>query len=430
MTEQQAIAYIHSLLRFGVKPGLERIRALCRALGNPQNRLRCVHIAGTNGKGSTSTMLAGILSAAGYQTGLFTSPYVWHFRERFCLNGEMIHPAALAALTEEVRAAAERLPELPTEFEFITALALLWYARTDCDAAVLEVGLGGRWDATNVIPPPLLAVIAKISLDHVDLLGHTVAEIAAEKCGILKPGSRAVTCCEQLPEALAVIRDTARRQGVPLEVPAAEEVSLRAASLSGSDAVLAGLPLRVPLLGEHMCRNALTAVTAARQLRTQGFDISDEAIVRGIGAARMPARMEVLSAEPPVLLDGGHNADGADALAKVLDDFLSDRPLTVILGMMRDKDRAAYLGQILPRAARLIACTPRNPRALPARELAALARTIPADPPPEMEAVPDAAKAAALGWKALPPQGALLICGSFYLASELNGWIDAHFPGR
>jgi len=409
MTYDQALIYIHSLMRFGVKPGLGRVSALCERLGNPQEKLRFIHVAGTNGKGSTCTMLAEICRAAGMKTGLYTSPYVIDFRERMQVDGEMIPHDDLARLAAHAKQLAETLKDPVTEFEFITALAFAWFAEQQCDVVVLEVGLGGRLDATNVIPPPWVSVITKIAYDHMDVLGNTLTLIAGEKCGIIKPTSPVVTTCEQGEEALAVIRRIAQGRGCALVEARMSECEVVSSDITGSHAVLAGLPVHVPLLGEHMCRNALTAVATARQI-----GLPDEAIVLGISRAKIPARMEILSTEPLVILDGGHNPDCAAALANALAQHLSGRKLGAICGMMADKDVAAYLRILRPHIGRLICVQPDNPRAIPAVELAAQAR--------------------ALGYKNVQPaqtlqeaiaqaEYPLLICGSFYLAGDARNLI-------
>lgn len=406
---KKSLDYIHSLLRFGIKPGLERITALCAALGNPQDQLRCIHAAGTNGKGSVCTMLAGIAQASGMKTGLYTSPYVAEFRERIQINGAMIPKKDLSRLTDEVKHAACALPEPVTEFEFITALAFLWFARQGCDLVVLETGLGGRWDATNIIPRPLCSVIMKIALDHTEVLGSTLAEIAAEKCGIIKPDCPVISTCGQAPEALDVIKQTCLERNCELIIAETKDCVIEQSSLMGSDCLLATLAVHVPLMGRHMCENALTAVVTARRL---GF--GDAAIQAGIAGIRMPARMEVQQAHPPVILDGGHNPDGARALAAALGQHCPGQRFCMVCGMMADKDVPEYLRILQPYTERFIACAPENLRALPAEVLAALART---------QGYENAAAAASpnealrLGKASNMP---LLVCGSFYLAGDVR----------
>ena len=415
MTYDQALEYIHSLHRFGIRPGLERISALCAALGSPQERLRCVHVAGTNGKGSACAMLAEIAMAAGRKTGLYISPYVIDFRERMQVNGEMIPKEDLCRWTQAVKSIAETLPEPVTEFEFNTALAFAWFAEQGCGLVVLEVGMGGRWDATNVIAAPLCSVIMRIALDHTDVLGDTLSKIAAEKCGIVKPGRPVVSACGQDAGALAVIREACGQRGSPLIVADEAECEILSASLAGSECVLAGLPARVPLLGRHMCHNALAAVKTARLL---GF--SDEAIQAGIARVKMPARMEVLLAEPLVLLDGGHNPDCARVLSATLSEHCPGQRFCLVCGMMEDKDVPEYLRILRPHVKRFIACAPENPRALPAEALTEFARAA------GMQNITAAASPQeALRLAEFP----LLICGSFYLAGEVRNYCAGMVAG-
>ena len=402
----QTLQYIHSLERFGCKPGLERVRFLCKAIGSPQDKLRIIHVAGTNGKGSTCTMLAEICCAAGLKTGLYTSPYVIEFRERIRVNGTMISEKDLCRWTETLRDISAAAPESITEFEFITSLAFAWFFEQGCDVVVLEVGMGGDWDATNVIPPPLCSVITKISYDHMDFLGNTLTEITGRKCGIIKPGSPVVTTCEQPKEALAVIRKTAKKHSCELIIPEEKQLKIVSSDITGSEAILDGLPVRIPLLGQHMCRNALTAVMAARLLK-----LPDEAIQSGIAAVRIPARMELISREPLVLLDGGHNPDGAQALVSALSEHLPGQRFCAICGMMADKDVEQYLRILRPHVGRMITCQPNNPRALSAEELAARARKI---------GYENAAPAASMEEALQAAEYPLLICGSFYLAGGVR----------
>ena len=266
----QTLRYIHSLERFGVRPGLSRIGALCHALGDPQMHLRFIHVAGTNGKGSTSTMLANICRQAGYKTGLYISPYVLDFRERMQIDGEMIPKERLVQVIDRVREAADTLPEddAATEFELITAAAFLYYREENCDVVVLETGLGGRLDATNVIDCPLVNVIVSISLDHTAVLGNTLAAIAAEKCGTLKNGGVCVSYPLQALEAAEVIRRTSEERAVTLIVPDADAVSIVHEDIRGTDAVIDGLAVHVPMLQRL---HGHCGGTRAERARSDGF---------------------------------------------------------------------------------------------------------------------------------------------------------------
>ncbi len=370
MTVEEALEYIHSVRWQSRRPGLERILRLLTALGDPQHDLRFVHVAGTNGKGSTCACIASILQAAGYRTGLYTSPFLYRFHERFRVNGEEISDAALCALVEEIRPAAEALPEAPTEFELITAMAMCHFRRQRCDIVVLEVGLGGALDPTNVIDCPDLAVITALGLDHTRELGGTLAEIAAAKAGILKPGGRALSL-GGAPEADEVIACTAARQGVRLTVLDRSLLAVRA--LETDCTVMDFSPyaaLRLPLLGSYQPENAALAITAALLLRRDGWTISDGAIRRGIETVRWPGRFELLRTEPPFVLDGAHNPQGVRAAAESLAARWPGRRFVYLLGILADKDAGEMLRPLAAQAAAFVTLTPPSPRALAAEELA------------------------------------------------------------
>ena len=286
MTGEDVAARVHAYAWTDRKPGLERTRALLAALGNPEKALKFVHITGSNGKGSTAAMLASVLAAAGYRTGLFTSPHLYRFNERFQVNGAPIPDAALDRLAERVLAAADTLPEHPTEFELMTAIGFLWFAEAGCDLVVVEVGLGGRLDSTNVIPAPEAAVITNIGLEHTAILGSTLAAIAAEKSGILKPGCRAVLYGQSLEVGEVVARVCAEKE-IPLTVTDASQLTLLSSGLDGQHFTYRGsAPLLLPLLGDYQLRNAMTVLDTVDALRAQGRNISADAVAR----RRLPPR--------------------------------------------------------------------------------------------------------------------------------------------
>jgi len=417
MTYEEALAYIHSLPRF---PDLGPMRALMRMLENPQDELKTVHIAGTNGKGSTAAMTASILRAAGYKTGLYISPYIIDFRERIQIDGEMIPKEALAALTEELRPLSERAGGL-TEFAFVTALAFLWFLRQKCEICVIEVGLGGRLDATNVLKKPMLSVITKIGMDHTALLGDTVEAIAREKCGIIKPGVRTVTCGGQDPDALAVIYEEAMLHGDGTVVqPNRSAVEGLYMEISGSDFIYNGYQIHLPLPGAYQIDNALTAITVVDELsRFSGFKGAGRFVGPGLVSVRFPARMERMRSEPPVLLDGAHNPQGAAALAQSLS-LLGSRPITAVMGMLADKDSSGALEILLPHFRRLICVTPENSRALSGAELSQRAAALGAHAT-SCESLPAALKQAIA--QARAEGGAAVVCGSLYLASAARPYL-------
>lgn len=419
MTYEEAISAFNSCERFSSAPSLGRIRALLAALGNPQEKLKCVHVAGTNGKGTTCTLLASVLTAAGYRTGLYLSPHVCDFRERMQLNGEMIAPEELAEAAGTAFRAAETLVTQGirmNEFEMITAAAMLWFSSRRCDIVVLETGLGGRYDATNVIRSPLAAAITSISLDHTKVLGNTVKQIAREKSGILKLGCPAV-CGPGIPaEALEVIGRTARELPCPLTEASCDSFSIRRAGFSGTELEADGLSLFIPFFGEHQLRNTATALEVLKALRAEGFRISDVAIQLGFAAARLPARTEVLSPKPFVLLDGAHNPEGTAALAAALKEFLPGRKITAVMGMMADKDAARAVNNLSGLFSLVFTATPPSSRAMSAEDLRDLWRNAGVS----AQACTDAETALREAFHSLEPDGALVVCGSFYLAGELR----------
>lgn len=376
MNYDQALAYIHAVHWQGHKPGLDRIRTLLEALGNPHQKLQFVHIAGTNGKGSTAAMVDSCLRAAGYKVGMFTSPFINRFNERIQVNGIPIPDQDLVQLVEQVQPAAQAMEDVPTEFELITALGMLYFVQQHCDIVVLEVGLGGALDSTNIIPPPACAVITALGMDHVKELGPTLADIAAAKAGIIKPGSPVVSYGGE-PEADKVIADTARAQGAPLTVVDFSRLQLRSASLDGLVFDFDGLEgLTLPFLASYQARNAAVAITALRALRGRGWNISDQAIRQGLAQVRWPGRFELLRRDPPFLLDGSHNAHGMRATVASLRERFPGEKFVFLISIMADKDWDKMLQLLLPLAKCFVTVTAPSPRAIPAPDLAAQIRAM------------------------------------------------------
>lgn len=378
MNYESALEYIHAVQWAGHKPGLSRTRTLLAALGDPHKKLRFVHVAGTNGKGSTAAMLASCLQAAGYRVGLYTSPFINRFNERIQVNGEQIPDDTLVRLVERVRPAADAMADVPTEFEIITALGMLWFAEEKCDIVVLEVGLGGRLDSTNVIDAPEAAVIARIGLDHTKLLGTTLAAIAGEKAGIVKPGS-AVVSWPQDAEAMAVVEAAAAAADDTLTVPDFSRLAVGAVDWNAPGAPVRSFSygrfanLRTKLLGSYQPSNAALAIETAVALRERGWRISDEAVRQGVADAAWPGRFEIVRAgegEPTIVVDGGHNPQGAQALVDSLVDVFPGRKPVFIIGVLEDKDYPVMLETVLPHGSAFVAVAPDNPRALPASKLA------------------------------------------------------------
>lgn len=408
-----ALDWLQSLPRLSGEPGLDRMKALLAALGDPQKRGRYVHIAGTNGKGSVAAFTANILQKAGFKTGLTISPYVLDFRERFQIDGQMIPPETLERLAAKVRAAAETLAETPVQFEAVTALALCWFDEEHCDVAVLETGLGGRFDATNAVENTLVAAITRIDLDHTELLGDTVEKIAAEKAGIVKPGCIAVTYPVQEKEALQAIAAACIREKADLVAPEAEDIHLRRGGLFENRMEYGGYEVNLALPGAHQACNAAMAIEIALALWRQGLDIPDDAILEGLEATRFPARIEVLRRQPLVLLDGSHNPAGAAALAATLGAQKLPQKPAAVLGVLADKAAAEMLRALSDSFSTIYAVTPDCPRAMSADELARLA----SQELPEVPAYPCADLGQALDTALGLPQGAV-ICGSLYLAAQ------------
>lgn len=426
MTVQQAIDAIHGLPRFSQKGAtLARMQALLDRVGNPEKRLNCIQIAGTNGKGTLAAMTASILTHAGLKTGLTISPYVLEFRERFQIDGQMIPPRTLASLAGTVLEAVEGIRaqggDCPVEFEAVTAIALLWFAREHCDLVVLETGLGGRFDATNVVPHTLVAAITKIGLDHTEILGDTLQEIAAEKAGIIKEGCAVVCYPDQPQEAMGPLLAAAAENHTSLIVPELDDVVLHKGARLLNDVDYGGYRARLSFPGKHQAYHAAMAVEIALALwRQYDYEIPDEAILEGLQAAALPARIEVLRRRPLLLLDGCHNLDGARALAATLRDAGYEGNLVGVLGMLADKNHAAMLAELAPAFEKVFTATPACPRALPAEELQREAR-FHCDAQ-AAESVP-AALRQAIQYADTHNLAGVVVCGSLYLASEARPYL-------
>lgn len=408
---EEALSFIQETSWLGCRPGLERIRQLTALLGNPQDDLRFIHIAGTNGKGSTAAMLSAILMKSGYRTGLFTSPHLSRYNERIQLNGVEISNADLCAAAREMKQAADQMPEPPTEFERFTALSLLYFRKQRCDIVVWETGMGGRLDSTNVIPPPEAAVITSIGLDHTEYLGDTLPKIAAEKVGIIK-SNVPVILARQEPEVEETIRKRCFACACPLTVT---ELPVRMAqTLDGqyfSYRERRNLHLR--LLGTHQCGNAAVVLDTIDTLRRKGWMIPESAIEAGLSEVVWHARLEVLSRDPLFILDGAHNPQGMAVLSDSLRELLPNGRAVFLLGVLSDKDYRTMLTPLLPLSARFLCLTPDSPRALHGESLAAYLRTLGA------EALACENLTAALRM-ALEDNLPIVFCGSLYLAGAVR----------
>ncbi|MEG1550302.1 MAG: folylpolyglutamate synthase/dihydrofolate synthase family protein [Ruthenibacterium sp.] len=413
MTYEEALDWVHTLPRLAATPGIENTRRLLAKMGNPEKDLKFVHIAGTNGKGSATVMLASVLKEAGYKTGANISPYVLDFRERFLLDGEMIDTQTLAGLLSEVRSAIEDIGGSFVEFDVVTAAALLWFARETCDIVCMEVGLGGRLDSTNAIENTLVACVMAIGKDHTELLGNTYDKIAAEKCGIFKNHCDVVAYPLQPQPAMDEIVLRAAAAKCALTVPEMEDLHVYRAPAFENRVDYGGYDLNIPFPGIHQACNAMVVVEAALRLCDHGFTISDEAIMDGIAKARFPARIEVLHQNPLVLLDGAHNPDGARALADTLK-AANVHHLTAVIGVLNGKNPEEMLTALSPCFEEVLTVTPQSPRAMSAAALAALAKKHFA----KVTACDSVSAAIAKAKQNI--DGGIVVCGSLYLAAEAS----------
>ncbi|EHO84007.1 hypothetical protein HMPREF0380_01294 [Eubacterium infirmum F0142] len=371
LTYDDALSYIENYTWSKTRPGLSRTYELLEVLGNPQDALKFVHVAGSNGKGSTCAMLSSILSKSGLKTGFYLSPHLSGFCERFQIDGMQISEEDFIDTTRKVAAAADSLDDHPSQFEISTAIAFLYFKTQSCDIVVLEVGMGGSLDSTNVIKAPELAVICNIGLDHTDFLGSTLAEIAENKAGIIKPGCE-VVCYETASEALSIIENRCKELNTPLHISKFDNLNCLSRSLKSQSFSYEGARYSISLLGKHQCKNASVVIDAVKVLRSRGWTISDEALRFGLRDAKWPARFEILSLKPIFILDGGHNPQCASSIAQAISDYLPDQKLRLIIGMLADKNVSDVVDILAPNVSDFYCLTPDSDRAMPADELAAL----------------------------------------------------------
>lgn len=410
-----AIEHIHSHGRFSGKAGLHRIKALCDALENPQDKLKFIHLAGTNGKGSTATMIASVMEKAGCKTGLFTSPFLVKFNERIKINGQMISGCDLERLTQKVSKAEQNIKipkgEKIGEFEFVTALAFLYFLEQKCDIVVLETGLGGSFDATNIIKKPEVSVITPISLDHVQVLGNTLAEIARTKAGIIKPNCKAVTAANQAREVIEVLKN------VKPDIIEPEPVFQSKCDLNGGSFTFKNGQYKISMIGEHQIQNAQTALQTIFELKNIGWNIPEKAIKQGLECAKISGRMEKIHEKPLILLDGGHNIDGVKSIASTVKTLLNDRKLHLIIGMVLDKDVKACTSILNELSDSITVTEPNNPRAMKAKELAKCFNK-------KVDICQNSYDAFAKALE-VSKEDAVIICGSLYLIGESESFFNS-----
>lgn len=418
MTYEEAIQYIHSTYKFGMKLGLENIRRLLGYMGNPEKNLKIIHVAGTNGKGSTSSFINSILKEAGYKVALYTSPYLEEFEERMKINGENISREKLVYYVEYIKPIIARMVREgynhPTEFEVITAIAFKYFSDEEVDFVVLEVGLGGRFDATNAISSSLVSVITSIDYDHMDKLGNTLGDIAYEKAGIIKKKGVVVSFYQQ-EEALKVINDACEVKEAYLTVLDKSNVVIKE---QNSDFQVFDYKnfkdLKITLLGTHQIYNASLAVEVIQKLKNiYGYRIEEEAIKRGLMSAKWPGRLEVMKKRPYVVIDGAHNPQGMTVLKESLKLF-NYRRLILVIGMLKDKEVDKMLNIITPVADVIITTTPLSDRAYSAKDLASkISRN-------SVFAVDQIDKAVNEALKMAGEEDMVLFCGSLYMIGHVR----------
>lgn len=370
MSYESTLEYIHSVKWQKRKPGLSRTRALLAALGNPERQLKFVHVAGTNGKGSTSAMIASCLRESGYRVGLYTSPYINRFNERIQVNGTPISDVALENVVDAVRAKADSMEDSPTEFEMITAIAFLYFLRQRCDIVVLEVGLGGTLDSTNVIGVPECAVITAMGLDHVQELGGSLESIASAKAGIIKAGCSVVSY-GGVPEADAVILRRCRELNADLHVVDFDKLNIVGGDLDATIFDFDGYRnLSLPLIGAYQPKNAAVAITVLETLNAKGWDIPTQCIVEGLARVQWAGRFELLRKSPAFILDGSHNAHGMRATVQSLRRSFPNEKFVFLFSVMADKDMDDMIALLAPLAKEFVTVAANTPRAMAADVLA------------------------------------------------------------
>jgi len=416
MNYEEALAYIHNVEWYGKKPGLHRMLWLLDRMGNPHRGLKFVHVAGTNGKGSTCSMISSVLKEAGYKTGMFTSPYIHVFNERMQINGQMISNEDLAEITEFVKDFIDEIEEKPTVFEIITLIGMEYFKRQQCDIVVLEVGIGGLLDSTNVIESKEVAVITSIGFDHTGMLGNTIEEIVTQKAGIIKADTD-VVFWNRDEVAAKVIKAVCEKTKSQLYVPDYEALNSVSVDLTEQTFDYKNYKnLRIPLIGSYQIENAAIALTAIEVLQKKGYEIRENHIYEGLLKAGWIGRFEVISKKPVIIVDGSHNPPGMKATAESLRIHFKEQKITFLIGVMADKELDEMLPYILPLAKEFLTVTPDNPRAMKAEKLAEYIRNC-AVKAEGFETVEEACKEAI---KRAGESGVICALGSLYLVDEVS----------
>ncbi|KXL52473.1 folylpolyglutamate synthase [Anaerotignum neopropionicum] len=427
MNYKESIQYLEEEIGFASCPGLERIFDLMKKLGSPEKKLKVVHIAGTNGKGSAAAMLSSVLQEAGYRTACYTSPHLEKYNERFLINGQEISNDAFATIMTRTKLACKQLiaegKAAPTLFEVITGAAFLYFAEESVDIAVIEVGLGGKFDATNIIESPILSVIMSISMDHTDFLGNTIEQIAGEKAGIIKKNCPVVLYFQK-EIVYNIVKTQAQFLNAPLFCPKDAEITIFAQTLEGTIfGVKSGSftyeSLFLPLLGQHQVQNCVTILEACEVLKKSGFPLTKNQIQTGVSKSFWAGRMEICKKNPLVVLDGAHNADGIGRLAESVRIYFENKKITLVLGVLGDKEYEKMAKLILPFAHQVVLTEPHSERKLDAKKLANIiqSKELPIYIEPQLE------NAYHEALRITDEAGIILCCGSLYMIGALRSYI-------
>ncbi len=418
MNYQEAVEYIHHCSHVGGRAGMKRILPLTEKLGFPQRKMKFVHIAGSSGKGSTAAMTESVLRNAGFKTGLYMSPYVYDFRERLQINGQLPDGQLIADALESMIPALDEMKREGrecTEFEVLTALAFTLFAREGCEWTALEVGIGGRHDVTNVIDPPCVAAICNIGLDHTKLLGSTITEIATEKCGIIKEGSRVAAYCDLPADAQAVLDSTCAEFGVKPKIIRLSDISDLSVTQKGSSFDYKGQHYEVSMIGLQMVKNALNVIGISEELAASGVNITPEIAARGIKETKVVGRFEIVNDKPLCVIDGAHNPDKVASVCETIDALYKDKRIISVFGMQKKKDYRTSIPQIAKRSDVFIATLPHEvAEPVPAEESSKIAENY----CPNVIVCEDPEEAGRLARSMAGEDDMVVACGSIYLAAD------------
>lgn len=421
MNYQQACFYIEEYQQGRGRFGLNKLEEVLHQLHDPHKKLSFVHVAGTNGKGSTAAMLSSVLTKAGYKTGLYTSPHLMRYNERMKINGQDIPDEDFIEAVETVKEVCDKMGGVPIVFEILTLMALWYFAKEQCDIVILEVGIGGRIDATNCIPSPKAAVITQLGLDHTETLGDTLEKIAAEKGGIIKPGCYAVMA-EQQESAMDVVREICKQKQVPLTISSVSRMKVLSSSVEGQqieDKEYGAIFL--PLAGAHQVKNLANVLETVGVLKQQGYQISDDAVVDGIRQTKWPARMQRLCTNPDFLLDGGHNPQCVQAATEALKAFYPDKKVVFLTGMMQDKDTDRMLEEMVPLAQEFVCIHPDSQRAMDQNDMCRMLRERYGVQATACQTVNEGIRTAI---KKAGDHAVICALGSLYLAGEIQSFFE------